>query len=250
MFKCKKKSQPDKCDAMRCVNPPLQDNLCQHHYSEWAEAGSPPLETNAGTAIVAAPGTAIVPADLGTEMQAQRLNANQSLDFLREFRITTQPEMDVANQMLGHVKDAWKGMEEKRVSIVQPLNQAMRNANALFKPVLGAYKAGEEILKAKIAEATRAGREAQDAALAAVEAAGGNASAEVLAVAHGAGPTQPDNISIRTEWVFEVVSAVEVPREFCKPDEALLGAYVKVKGADAAIPGVRVFQREVVTKRA
>ncbi len=68
--------------------------------------------------------------------------------------------------------------------------------------------------------------------------------AEVLAVVHGGGPAMGDNYKAVSHWDWEITDFSLVPDVFKvqKPDIDALDTYVSLKGGEAEIPGVRVFQ--------
>ena len=57
---------------------------------------------------------------------------------------------DIANSMLGEVKAAYKALEDKRISLVDPLNQVVKSLNTMFKGPLDACKEAESTLKIKM----------------------------------------------------------------------------------------------------
>jgi hypothetical protein len=54
--------------------------------------------------------------------------------------------------------------------------------------------------------------------------------------------------NVITTWTFEIENPHNVPREYCKPDEALIRAAV-TKGGNRSIPGVRIFEKTDVRSR-
>lgn len=54
-------------------------------------------------------------------------------------------------------------------------------------------------------------------------------------------------VATRMEWDFQIIDAAKVPEMFKVVDEKKIRAQVKSLGANCKIPGVRVFQRPVVS---
>ena len=51
----------------------------------------------------------------------------------------------------------------------------------------------------------------------------------------------PAASTIRTNWKFRIVNAALIPRDFLIPDESAIGAYVRSRKDDTAIPGIEVY---------
>lgn len=56
-------------------------------------------------------------------------------------------------------------------------------------------------------------------------------------------------ISSRKTWKFKVEDPGKVPRQYLIPDERAIGAVVRAMGANAQIPGVRVWEESVINAR-
>lgn len=191
------------------------------------------------------------------------------------------------NDLLGRSAKTAKELEALRKSRVQPLNEEVRNVNALFKGIsdgLDAFRAqGDRLLaawnaqeRARVAREQEQARREQEAAaareaeaLAAVAAAevanDGRSRAAALAAAEAASQQQtaaqlampreaPRSLKSehatalsREVWVFEVVDAAQVPREYLCPDESKIGAAIKAGVRD--IPGVAIALEEKFTRR-
>lgn len=55
--------------------------------------------------------------------------------------------------------------------------------------------------------------------------------------------------TIKKVWKFEIEIPVEVPREFCSPDDKKIREYVQREKDGAAIPGVRIWEETVAQSR-
>ncbi len=77
-------------------------------------------------------------------------NSEEMLEVAQGWNITT-PEIAVAvGEDLKAVKTLAKEIESKRTAITGPLNKALREVNALFKPAKGWLKEAEQILKSEL----------------------------------------------------------------------------------------------------
>jgi hypothetical protein len=57
-------------------------------------------------------------------------------------------------------------------------------------------------------------------------------------------PVFQNSVSIDC-WKFEIIDAASVPREYCFPDEKMIGAIVKANKGKITIPGVRVYNEPI-----
>ncbi len=63
-------------------------------------------------------------------------------------------------------------------------------------------------------------------------------------------PIKIAGISGRQEWDFEIADASRIPREYLMIDETKIRRVIKALGSEANIPGVRAFQKTVMSVRA
>jgi hypothetical protein len=269
----KRKTKPGQCRAMRCKEPDNGSGFCARHEPEALAQGlivpitavgpkhepttaKDPVEAAglvAGFAHVAAEAEIVPAPAVQIEARQSRESIQETLEGLDDLVIASDDDMSYANELLGYVKTQYKALEERRKSVSKPLNDVLKTYNSWFKPVTDLLKSAEQMLKAKIADATAAARKAQDEALARVAEAeaGGEAGGEVLAVAHGRDIVHtPDNVSIREVWDCEIVDPDAVPHAFCDPNVQRLLAYVNAFGAKAEVAGVKFFKKQIVTQRA
>jgi hypothetical protein len=168
-----------------------------------------------------------------------------ALETLRGFEIPDDEEQEFAAKLLREVKEQWKTIEAQRKKITTPLNEALKQTNALFKPVLTALEEGESLLKSKITAYLEQKARANTAALQAASVAPTPAAA-TAALSTVAPVAPPTGVSVRHVWKFEVTDPDLVPREYCSPDGKKIGA---VDPTTTQIPGVRFFQEPVVSSR-
>jgi len=188
---------------------------------------------------------AIVQAKVATtEFAAHR----DDLELVRAQEISNDEEKELAAQGLRLVKQWLSEVEEKRTAITGPLNKALREVNELFRPMKRSLEEAERDLKSRIA-GYLAESEAKN--LRAIQAA---AAAETPAQANEALATVaraelPRGISQRFIWVFEIVDASQIPREYLTPDMVKIGEAVRARDGKPDIPGIVVRKESVISSR-
>jgi hypothetical protein len=189
-----------------------------------------------------------------TEQKAQlALQAEQTTKLLalwQTFQCTTPEAAEFLGEELVKVKTQVKALEGEKEKVTKPLWRAYKDVGDWFAPALKALAGLESTMKQKLGDWDRAQRAEQARALA-------EASRKFQAGKHEAGlalmqavpetvvPTR--GISTRSVWTYEVETPGAVPREYCCPDEKLIGALVA--GGVRAIPGVRIYETSEVRVR-
>lgn len=246
----KKTIKPGQCAAMRCTGVSTDNGLCVRHMDAEINSDEPASDPEAktlSTAIMVSPETQ---QRVQTTLAQRSLEIQEMVETIPLFEITTNDDMAFANASLEEIKASAKTLEADRTSVTKPLNEALRGINAWFKPVAKLYEKAEVLWKEKIAAVLIEQKRVQDEALALVAEAPGEVATEVLAVAHGQELVeQPSNISIRTDWDFEITDESQIPRAFCTPDRAKIKAYVHAFREAAVVPGVRFFTTQIVGQR-
>ena len=196
--------------------------------------------------------TALVPVDEVKKQLAEEASlGEQTFMQIQAFVIETKEDLDFAAEVLADTKKTIKRLDDKRKEITGPLNEALKAANALFKPAIGFYEQCEKLIKAKIsaahAKAEEIARQAlENASNAAVS--GDSAGLTTALEVHDAAVQFPtvDGIQYRSSWKFEIVNEKEIPREFLTPDLRLIQSVVMHKKGATEIPGVRVFEEKII----
>lgn len=96
------------------------------------------------TEALAIPKTIQVAAPEGAELLT---TADKALEEARAVVIDSQDMAEIANEELVSIKRKAKALDEQRKAIVDPLNLAVKNINALFKPALERLDTAEGIVK-------------------------------------------------------------------------------------------------------
>lgn len=121
--------------------------------------------------------------------------------------VTLVRDADEAAAVLTDVQSRIRVLEQKRDAILDPLKEAVKQVNALFKPALESYGQAKDFLKGLI-------RAEVDARLAQQRAALEQPVPDVRAALAVA----PVQASTRQVWQFEVTDIEKVPRRFMNID--------------------------------
>jgi hypothetical protein len=181
-------------------------------------------------------------------------HAQQVAASVPTLTINTAEEYHQAAAGLVELKGRWKVVEDKRTSLVKPLNDVVKSINAMFKPVLDSWDTTMATVKRAMQDYQVREAEAQRKALeaAAALAQQGQTGQEFTAlVAQGSAmPAKAQGISTRVMWRWRVVDAAAVPREYLSIDPAKVDAVVKAQQDGAKIPGIEVYREEIMAVRA
>lgn len=189
-----------------------------------------------------------------TEAMMLLSQAQQVAASVPTLTITNADEYQQAAAGLVELKGRWKTVEEKRTSLVKPLNDVVKSINGMFKPVLDSWDRTMDVVKRAMQDYQVREAEVQRKALeaAAALAQQGQTGQEFNAlVAQGSAlPTKAQGISTRSMWRWRVVDAGAVPREYLCVDQAKVDAVVKAQQDGAKIPGIEVYREEIMAVRA
>lgn len=182
-------------------------------------------------------------------VQAQQVAAS-----VPTLTITTAEEYQQAAAGLVELKGRWKVVEDKRTSMVKPLNDVVKSINGMFKPVLDSWDRTMDVVKRAMQDFQVREAEVQRKALeaAAALAQQGQTGEQFTAlVAQGSAmPVKAQGISSRAVWRWRVVDAAVVPREYLSIDPAKVDAAVKAQQDGVKIPGIEVYREEIMAVRA
>ena len=99
-------------------------------------------------------------------MQADLLSDHEELataaDMVTEFQVETDEDLENAVFVLGDLKTKYRGIENKRRAIIDPLQLALNTVNNTFSPVLDLLDTVEKTVKAKITCCVNARIDLQD----------------------------------------------------------------------------------------
>lgn len=202
---------------------------------------------------------------VAVESEAHKITA-----FAQSLVIQTNEGYSQAADTLKAIKGLLRQIEDARVRVTRPLNEALRAVNAQAKeasaPLLTSesrikramvtYSTEQERIRReeqrKAEEAARKEREKLEAQARKAEAAGRverameleQRAATVVAPVIQREPPKVSGVAMRSIWRFEVVDPAAVPREYLVVDEKRIGAVVRAMKGDTQIPGVRVWEEK------
>jgi hypothetical protein len=224
-----------------------------YRYAEGEEPAAVVPHAPADAIQVAASPPVVIPSQ---DIAASSAEGLQLLGSLDSFNIVNQQGMDLAAGILADVKGAWKNLDGIRKAIGKPLRDRLQEIQDHFKPALALFETAEKILKDKISEGSRLAAEAQQRALLAAQQAHQAGDAHALAVAtQQVSATEvglPQGVTTRKVARFRIVDAAQLPPEFWTaiPDTNKLQAYVDAGWRGNQIPGVEIWEEDIVSSRA
>jgi len=187
-----------------------------------------------------------------TAQQALAL-VNAEIDELDGWTINSAQKNDFAAAMLRDVKTRTRQLEKKRKTITTPLNQALREVNALFRAPRERLELAEKLLKTKIAGYLETVQADNNAALEAAATAETIEDAET-AIAKVQDTKAPAGVSVRYTYRPIVEDETKIDRQFLAPDMQKITAWAKKhRGKDGEplpIAGVVFEKKPIVTSRA
>lgn len=207
--------------------------------------------------------TDILPSE-AVEMSNHATQLEQGANALQ---IVTEGDLQVANDMLGYIAKAKKGFEEKRKSLVKPLQDHVSRINGMFREYTDPLERADKTLRGKLLayrqEQQRIQREEEERLRKLAE----KEQKRLAKQAEKNGlPTPPPIVvpmveqvpksvqsgmaktGFRTVWTFEVVDPAKVPDEYKVVDEKKIRAVVNAGIRE--ISGVRIYPTEQVAVKA
>lgn len=257
-LRLKKNQTTDVCNVMRCKGVPGGQYLgigylCQKHADALPEdrsavtlVGTPPKFGNdPNTQAIAHPD------HWKDELKEEASELSGALEDVRAFVVETDDDVAFATEELGHIKTQWNALEEKRTDITKPMNKALKEVNALFKPAQKLLKEMETAWKRKLSDLRLRRQEEQTRLLAeAREADTPEEIHDAMIKASDSVMDTPDGVSFRDNWRFRVIDRDAVPDEFWTLDGDKIAQVVKALKDQTNIPGVEVYNDPIVAARA
>lgn len=273
LFNLSKNTKKDLCEARRCkasfVNQMPGDlwgktlvKLCEKHtdeavaYAEFLEKNpqSTPASASEPTALATSETAEVTTVDWAAELKTELVRyveeGNEVLKVLEDYPVETQADLENVSGFLRDIKgqrNALETLEKEKTGKYQlKINQIRESC----KPVKTLWANAEVILKGKIKVVKEREEETNKAALkAAAEAheAGDQASTQ-SALSQITTVGDLDGITTRQKWIFDIIDAAQLPKQYMKPDEVKIRAHcAKYKGDEtpAPIPGVR-FKHDII----
>lgn len=210
--------------------------------------------------------------DITPETQAVMKKSEDLALQLQEFKVTNQDEYNTAGDYLKSVKNATKQLEDLRMSMTRPLDEAKKRIMDLFRKTLDVLTNAENTLKRGIlvyqqeqerirrqqeaklqAEAEKKRQEAlKKAEQARTEGKDVKAekyeekAAQTVAPILASNVEKVSGISTKKIWKFEVIDEMSIPREYLIPDLTKIGKIVRAAGETIKIAGIRIYAEETI----
>ena len=154
-------------------------------------------------------------------------------------KVNSQPTLVQAKISLTQVKEIKKIVQEKKDSVVKPLNEALKNTRALFKPIEDKVDIIETYLKSEVSKYNtkllQEQRKREEEAQAKIEA---GATFEEATKSVERIEKKIDAIPTRKIKRLKIIDASKIERQFLVPDEQAI--------KEALIAGIKVSGCELV----
>src|SRR3990167_1280063 len=85
------------------------------------------------------------------ELAVVKTQVSKAVITAQQLQIKTKEELEGATSILSKIKAVGRLIQEKKESITKPLNEALKNARDLFRPLEAQWSEAEGIVKQKIA---------------------------------------------------------------------------------------------------
>jgi hypothetical protein len=197
---------------------------------------------------------AAVPVSATTSLAVLKAEEVEARSIRQEFAalsITSQEDIEFANDLLRDVKAKWDALEERRTRITGPLNKSLRETNALFQPALKLLSECERVLKSKVAEGIKELQRIQTESLRLIaqQSRSGDLDAARATMLRMPDARLPEKTNVREKLDFEVLSLGDVPEEFLCIVVNVEAVQAALDAGVRAISGLRIFPRSIVTVR-
>ncbi|GIW60580.1 MAG: hypothetical protein KatS3mg087_1646 [Patescibacteria group bacterium] len=168
-----------------------------------------------------------------------------------EFTIECQEDALVAADLLKDITRREKKINEIRLSLTRPFNEAIKNLNDFFKQPQQVLNEAKLRLKKLIVEWEEKQKKAvEEERRRLLEQAKKEKDPvkqmEIKTVAEITRPQKTEGIKHKTVYKFEIIDENAVPRELCSPDPQKIRAYINAMGSKAKIEGVKIWEEKTV----
>ena len=148
----------------------------------------------------------------------------------KPFEITTPPDYEKASLVLKETKAFLKVVDEKEKEVTAPLNEGIKKARLLFKPMK--EKLNTVIYKLNDNMSTFR-RKQEEEARKQQEEINKNIKEDDIFVPVVEPEIPKTEIKIRTNWKFKVIDKSKLKQDFLIPDEKSIGEFVRKFKDDA-----------------
>ena len=162
-------------------------------------------------------------------------------------KVNSQPTLDQAKISLTQVKEIKKIIQDKKDSVVKPLNEALKNTRALFKPIEDKVDVIETYLKGEVlrynTKLLQEQRKREEEAQSKIEA---GATFEEATKSVERIEKKIDAIPTRKIKRLKITDASKIERQFLIPDEqAIKEALI----AGIKVSGCELVEEEIIVNR-
>jgi len=162
-------------------------------------------------------------------------------------KVNSQPTLDQAKISLAQVKEIKKIVQEKKDSVVKPLNEALKNTRALFKPIEDKVDIIETYLKSEVSKYNtkllQEQRKREEEAQVKIEA---GATFEEATKSVERIEKKIDAIPTRKIKRLKIIDASKIERQFLIPNEqAIKEALI----AGIKVSGCELVEEEIIVNR-
>ena len=162
--------------------------------------------------------------------------------------VTSVKLEDRAYNILKEVNSHLKMIEKKRMAITVPLNQSLREANALFKPLSVPLENVKKIINDKILEFKLSEEAKADAEMERREKiqeshkAKGHKTTELVPVIAETGKS-----TMQKRWTYDMTDIKKVPAKYLQLNLGVIQKAINV--GERKIPGLRIYQKSSLSIR-
>ena len=167
------------------------------------------------------------------ELAVVKTQVNKSISTAQQLTIKTKEDLEGATVVLSKIKSVGKLIQQKKESITKPLNEALKNARDLFRPLEESWEEAERIVKQKMVVFQVAEEKKFE-------------QASVKLEKIDKPETQIGNTIFKTIKKVIIKDEAKLPREYLLPNEVLIR---KDALAGKEIAGVEVIEEKIVASK-
>jgi hypothetical protein len=182
------------------------------------------------------------------DRQSQQERADLTLEQLRCRTIETNDDYRIAGEWLVYCKARGKEYEQKRKAITAPMNEAKREVDSWFKPIVASWQEAERILKSKLQEYSAKQLAERQAIARQMQNAQGDVPATMALAVDAQKTVIPEipNVHERKIQRWRVIDEQQIPRQFWRLDEQAINQAMREQ---QLIPGIEYYQDTVLGVR-
>jgi len=188
---------------------------------------------------------------LNKEISVIKTQISKAVSAANNLEIKTADDMPKAVDLLSKIKSVGKLITDKKKSITDPLNTALKNARGFFKPVEDEYANAEGIVKKKMLDYDIKAREQARKEAEKIEKKVESGKMSIEKASEKLDEAQPKKSVATAEGQvqFKTIKKVVIKDEKALPREYLMPDIMKIKKvalAGVEIAGVEVVEEKVV----